>query len=387
MTTAMDTSNNSNGSSQRRRLTKKPPAHLHAYNSFNAHTADAQGQGRFDAHPSSLHSKRSSTSLKRAPSAPPQRTRTTPTHSLSASNNSSPRHLPVTKSSGSNQPSPILATGEFLPSTFSPNHQPASRNFPASPIVGPGEAYAGGHYANHHHTSTTKRDHRLSDPHQGYRPNSNKASEDRDLIGAPFDGTSILNHLEATKTQGYQNQLSNRRPAPPPLAHAQTSPLLRQSASSSADSPAAMSLSEKAQQGAQGQLNGPKRYSDETKEPKAPGVLRKKSGFSGLMSTLVGSPKKPIISAPENPVHVTHVGYDSSTGQFTVCPSLCLCVIHHQVVVVSFLFDHYSPTHLFLSSTNPTMSSESFLASISKSTDTLSCSIPLPTIDTMLIQP
>ncbi|KAG4221794.1 Serine/threonine-protein kinase, partial [Phytophthora cactorum] len=64
----------------------------------------------------------------------------------------------------------------------------------------------------------------------------------------------------------------------------------------------------------------PKRYSDESKDLKGPGVLRKKSGFSGLMSTLVGSPKKPVISAPENPVHVTHVGYDSSTGQFTGLP-------------------------------------------------------------------
>jgi p21-activated kinase 1 len=36
------------------------------------------------------------------------------------------------------------------------------------------------------------------------------------------------------------------------------------------------------------------------------------------MTSLVSSPKKPTISAPENPVHVTHVGYDSNTGQFTV---------------------------------------------------------------------
>jgi p21-activated kinase 1 len=61
-----------------------------------------------------------------------------------------------------------------------------------------------------------------------------------------------------------------------------------------------------------------KRYSDETKESKIPSMLRKKSGFSGFMNSLVGSPKKPLISAPENPVHVTHVGYDSTTGQFTV---------------------------------------------------------------------
>ncbi|KAI1325058.1 kinase-like domain-containing protein [Xylariaceae sp. FL0255] len=62
-----------------------------------------------------------------------------------------------------------------------------------------------------------------------------------------------------------------------------------------------------------------KRFSDESKEPRV-GVLRKKSGLSGLMSALAGSPKKPIISAPENPVHVTHVGYDSATGLFTGLP-------------------------------------------------------------------
>jgi p21-activated kinase 1 len=62
----------------------------------------------------------------------------------------------------------------------------------------------------------------------------------------------------------------------------------------------------------------PKRYSDEGKDQKPSGMLRKKSGFSGFMTSLVGSPKKPLISAPENPVHLTHVGYDSTTGQFTV---------------------------------------------------------------------
>jgi p21-activated kinase 1 len=66
------------------------------------------------------------------------------------------------------------------------------------------------------------------------------------------------------------------------------------------------------------QLISPKRYSDETKEPKS-GMIRKKSGFSGFMSSIgVGSPRGVKISAPENPVHVTHVGYDNTTGQFTV---------------------------------------------------------------------
>lgn len=68
------------------------------------------------------------------------------------------------------------------------------------------------------------------------------------------------------------------------------------------------------------QVTSPKRYSDEGKDAK-PGVLRKKSGFSAIVNSLVGSQKKPVISAPENPVHVTHVGYDSATGQFTVSPA------------------------------------------------------------------
>ena len=62
-----------------------------------------------------------------------------------------------------------------------------------------------------------------------------------------------------------------------------------------------------------------KRNSDEPKDSK-PSVLRKKSGFSSFVTSLVSSPKKPLISAPENPIHVTHVGYDSSTGQFTGLP-------------------------------------------------------------------
>ncbi|KAF2209319.1 hypothetical protein CERZMDRAFT_114004 [Cercospora zeae-maydis SCOH1-5] len=64
-------------------------------------------------------------------------------------------------------------------------------------------------------------------------------------------------------------------------------------------------------------VNPRQRYSDEAKESK---VLKKKSGFSSLVSSLVGTPRKPTISAPENPVHVTHVGYDQQTGEFTGLP-------------------------------------------------------------------
>jgi len=59
------------------------------------------------------------------------------------------------------------------------------------------------------------------------------------------------------------------------------------------------------------------RYSDEARETNK---LKKKSGFSSFMNNLVGTPRKPTISAPENPVHVTHVGYDQNTGEFTGLP-------------------------------------------------------------------
>ncbi|KAH8897082.1 Pkinase-domain-containing protein [Thozetella sp. PMI_491] len=149
------------------------------------------------------------------------------------------------------------------------------------------------------------------------RPLSSKTSDE--LIGAPFDGNAILNRIEATKSPTIQQ--APHRPAPPPSSYTSPDaptmapPALRQSASFSAG---AEPLGERP--GASKAETAPKRFSDEAREPKMSAVLRKKSGFSGFMNSLVGSPKKPLISAPENPVHVTHVGYDSSTGQFTGLP-------------------------------------------------------------------
>ncbi|KAJ4112331.1 hypothetical protein BFJ63_vAg14040 [Fusarium oxysporum f. sp. narcissi] len=36
--------------------------------------------------------------------------------------------------------------------------------------------------------------------------------------------------------------------------------------------------------------------------------------------------KKPVVSAPENPYHVTHIGFDGSTGQFTACHNPVLLI-------------------------------------------------------------
>ncbi|KAI0811725.1 hypothetical protein GGR55DRAFT_83361 [Xylaria sp. FL0064] len=171
---------------------------------------------------------------------------------------------------------------------------------------------------------------RLSSPQQlPLRPLRSKTSEE--FVGAPFDGDTILSQFDkaAARVPYSSSQAAPRSSHPAHPAHPQLPPLspdprimspsLRRSASFTVTN-AAMSEKSHAARVNDAPIIASKRYSDESKESKAPSVLRKKSGFSGLMSTLVGSPKKPVISAPENPVHVTHVGYDSTTGQFTGLP-------------------------------------------------------------------
>lgn len=58
-----------------------------------------------------------------------------------------------------------------------------------------------------------------------------------------------------------------------------------------------------------------KRNSDEAKPP---GVAKKSGGFSKFMNSVLGSPKRVEISGPSNPVHLTHVGFNFVTGEFTV---------------------------------------------------------------------
>ncbi|CAK7239822.1 MAG: signal transducing kinase of the PAK [Sporothrix thermara] len=202
-------------------------------------------------------------------------------------------------------------------------------------------------------------------------------STSEDFVGAPFDGAAILNRIEETATPVQQPQPHSLQPSyhppAPPTSHPNPSQAAKagnmQAAAFSSSASAAMpsgsatdykpaitavtttsivsapvtaaasptpsnEISEKTPSapqaggsrpsgsttGSDSPFPGAKRFSDETKEFRAPGMLRKKSGFSGFMTSLVGSPKKPLISAPENPVHLTHVGYDSSTGQFTGLP-------------------------------------------------------------------
>jgi p21-activated kinase 1 len=271
-----------NGNSQRRKLVKKPPSHT--YTRSSSGLSDSQ----------SLGSRRSSQSLRRAPSAPPVRSSIT-----NASNNSSPRHPTV--SQWPSNASPVAAQGDFLapsnvtngPGFTGNTSNPAASNLPLA-----------------------HRPNRLSDSHN--LRHSREPSDD--LLGAPFDGAAILSRIESTKYTS-PRESTQRSPLSPALAKpiAGTrivSPALRASQSFSNMEPA---ITEKIHGGRvpEGAIAASKRYSDDGKESKPP-MLRKKSGFSGFVTSLVGSQKKPTISAPENPVHVTHVGYDSATGQFTV---------------------------------------------------------------------
>jgi p21-activated kinase 1 len=172
-----------------------------------------------------------------------------------------------------------------------------------------------------------------------------------DLLGQRFDSLSVINSFDKI-SYGSQNQLdaqpssqSQSQPHSPALASAFEEqhphrPALQQSSSTfsgskSARERAASRLDKalvaagrrmedlNARGGDSGARSPRQRYSDEARETNK---LKKKSGFSSFMNNLVGTPRKPTISAPENPVHVTHVGYDQNTGEFTVRPSPCCFV-------------------------------------------------------------
>lgn len=117
---------------------------------------------------------------------------------------------------------------------------------------------------------------------------------------------------------------SGRRPPPPPLSHTapdgrMLSPALRQSASFSAGD----RMLQKQPTPTNSDVGFMKRMSDElTNNSGGKGRWKKTSnGISTFVKDLVGSPRGNLkISAPENPIHMIHVGYDNDTGKFTGLP-------------------------------------------------------------------
>ncbi|KAH8154135.1 uncharacterized protein LAJ45_01903 [Morchella importuna] len=141
----------------------------------------------------------------------------------------------------------------------------------------------------------------------GSRPVSGRLSE---------ESTSGGSSLESNKRNTIQ-----RAPAPPLLLHANTEmttttsrPQLRQSTSFTMGEKGGPPSPPKAYTSS-GTMS-PKRNSDEVKPlPSA----KTKLGFSKFMNSMLGS-KRVEISHPTNPVHVTHVGFNFVTGEFTGLP-------------------------------------------------------------------
>ncbi|OCK81646.1 Pkinase-domain-containing protein [Lepidopterella palustris CBS 459.81] len=141
-----------------------------------------------------------------------------------------------------------------------------------------------------------------------------------ELIGAPFDAQAIFRNIESA-------QSSHPPPRPPPPQHAYTadsryiSPKLRQSASFAALGRKMETITPPRSDG--GTKSPRQRYSDETdtttKNRKSDGG-KKKGGFSSFMNSVLGSPRRPTISTPTNPMHVTHVSIDNETGEYTGLP-------------------------------------------------------------------
>ena len=290
----MDDPSGSNDKPARRRgtLTKQPPPSV------------------LSSRPS-LRKPQSNTSLQRHPSAPIYPRSHTPT------SYSSRDFHQRTKSSAYGSSSSSLEQASSGPS-------------PASNSVNYGVSSTSALTYPSQHTPNTA-------PAQG----SNDRSTTDNLIGAPFDARGLLSSLDPSlnSSSGYAGSQTSasRRPEPPPLNHTHTSPDLRFHQ---------VRQSQSFNQGGQGVMeitpprsdNGtvsPKRYSDDA-SGKPPGPHRKKGGFSSFMNSMLGSPRTIKISAPENPVHMIHVGYDNVTGQFTVrfmCQSTYVCF--SQVVALS----------------------------------------------------
>lgn len=138
-----------------------------------------------------------------------------------------------------------------------------------------------------------------------------------DLIGAPFDASGILSSIQSSTTNG--STPVPPRPQPPPLVHTHTSPDLRlhQLKTPQPIPPGGQPMMENTPPRSENGTLSPKRFSGEAQTFK-PSGLRKKSGFSSFVNSMLGSPRTIKISAPENPMHMIHVGFDNETGQFTV---------------------------------------------------------------------
>ncbi|KAJ9661591.1 signal transducing kinase of the PAK [Coniosporium apollinis] len=164
----------------------------------------------------------------------------------------------------------------------------------------------------HHHVAlsgASSSQHSLPEPAPSY------------LAGYPLDSTAA--YQDATSGR-LQPSLHPHRPPPPQHSHTtdarSAKPSLRQSASFAVLGRKMDIISPPRSDSG---TNSPKqRYSDEASvgKPVRPEVLKKKSGFSSFVNSVLGTPRRPTISTPTNPMHVTHVSIDNETGEYTGLP-------------------------------------------------------------------
>lgn len=148
-------------------------------------------------------------------------------------------------------------------------------------------------------------------------PLTPQTSDDRhnDLIGAPFDASGLLLSFQTTVAQDEQRQQPSQHSQNHVTSDLRHHPLRN----SQTIGPAGITMMEVTPPKSENGILSPKRFSGDNQTSKPPGPLRKKSGFSSFVNNMLGSPRTIKISAPENPMHMIHVGYDNQTGQFTVC--------------------------------------------------------------------
>ncbi|KAF1925962.1 Pkinase-domain-containing protein, partial [Didymella exigua CBS 183.55] len=132
------------------------------------------------------------------------------------------------------------------------------------------------------------------------------------LVGDSFTNIVAGAHSKPLRPPGPQHSHTADGSQPPRF---KKSPRLRQSTSF-------QQLARKMETPPSGTKSPRNRYSDDGDglKGRARDSGKKKSTFSAFMSNMLGSPRRPTISTPTNPMHVTHVSIDNETGEFTGLP-------------------------------------------------------------------
>ncbi|KAJ6261351.1 Serine/threonine-protein kinase [Drechslerella dactyloides] len=179
------------------------------------------------------------------------------------------------------------------------------------------------HHKNHHHSSRETKRHTL-------QPKSTARSFTQPTANAPYHGSSAnssahphslnnnsLQHTSDPSIPSLTSGSSTLTDGSLGMTTSNSSQHSKQSKRGSRSRPPSPDLTGKMAVGTG--AGSPKRLSDETKGSANP-LIKKKGGLSGFFGFGDKPLKKVEISQPSNPVHVTHVGYDFETGEFTGLP-------------------------------------------------------------------